>query len=222
MCQPERNRRSDWSFDCAQDRQGRHPSAGSGQAPAGPYNDSDVGTTPCGCPVGEGRHPSTALRAGSGLALQPVMPGSSGIQRLCCSLSSFCHPRQLYVGDPVSLLFSFFAGFNAPGFTRLKVLLGIDRRTQRSLAPGRGPVGFLCPSRRLSRAAELASLRQSSPPNRIVETGAQPRPKAPVHGSCSCCHARLDRGSRVVAFFVILDISNRGSRVFAFLFLCEN
>ena len=53
-------------------------------------------------------------------------------------------------------------------------------------------------------AAELASLRQSSPLNRILGTGAQPRPEAPGQDICICCHSRLDRESSV---FIL---SNRG------------
>ena len=49
-------------------------------------------------------------------------------------------------------------------------------------------------------AAELAALRQSSPPHRIFGTGAQPRPKAPGHRICSSCHARRDRASSVFVF----------------------
>gem|GEM_PF-6955350 len=41
------------------------------------------------------------------------------------------------------------------------------------------PFGCLCPGSRRVRAAELATLRQSSPLNRIFGTGAQPCPQAP-------------------------------------------
>ena len=60
------------------------------------------------------------------------------------------------------------------------------------------PYNYNCP---------LASLRQSSPPNRVSGTAAQPRPKAPGHGAMK---------SRVILPSVILDTSNRGSSVFAF------
>ena len=46
------------------------------------------------------------------------------------------------------------------------------------------------------RAAELATLRQSSPWNRIFGTAVQPRPKAQANGIGISCHARLDRASR--------------------------
>ncbi len=74
-------------------------------------------------------------------------------------------------------------------------------------------------------AAELAALRQSSPPNGRDGTGAQPRPEAPGGGICLFCHPRLDRASSLLSSptlllssppppLVIPD-SDRGSSVVA-------
>ena len=64
------------------------------------------------------------------------------------------------------------------------------QKDPKPLAPGRGPPGAFAPVP-IVRAAELASLRQSSPPHRVFGTGAQPRPQAPGHGTCIFCHPRL-------------------------------
>ena len=58
------------------------------------------------------------------------------------------------------------------------------QKDPKSLAPGRGPSGVCAPVP-VMRAAELASLKQSSPQIRICGTGAQPRPKAPALRSSS-------------------------------------
>ena len=55
------------------------------------------------------------------------------------------------------------------------------QKDPKPLAPGRGPPGAFAPVP-IAWAAELASLRQSSPPHRIFGTGVQPRPQAPRHG----------------------------------------
>ena len=52
------------------------------------------------------------------------------------------------------------------------------QKDPKPFAPGRGPAGAFTPVP-FAWAAELASLRQSSPPNRVCGTGAQPRPQAP-------------------------------------------
>ncbi len=53
-------------------------------------------------------------------------------------------------------------------------------------------------------AAELATLRQSSPLYGMDGTGAQPRPQAPGTSRYSFRHARLDRASRVVGLLSFL------------------
>ena len=64
-------------------------------------------------------------------------------------------------------------GVSAP---HAEVLL-FRQKDPKPLAPGRGPSGAFAPVPTV-RAAELASLRQSSPPNRFRDW-AQPRPQAP-------------------------------------------
>ena len=60
-------------------------------------------------------------------------------------------------------------GVSAP---RAEVLL-FRQKDPKPLAPGRGPSGAFAPVPTV-RAAELASLRQSSPPNRVRDWGAAP------------------------------------------------
>ena len=65
-------------------------------------------------------------------------------------------------------------GRNACGVSspRAEVLL-FRQKDPKPLAPGRGPSGAFAPVPKV-RAAELASLKQSSPPNRIRDRGAAP------------------------------------------------
>ena len=119
------------------------------------------------------------------------------------------------IGHPGSLLFH--AGFR-PHTTRGRGLMGFPPHTSRGerggFAPTRRgpfvsakgpktigaqawPFGCLCPSP-VTWAAELATLRQSSPPYRICGTGAQPRRRRRDSPFAFICHARLDRASSVM------------------------
>ena len=78
------------------------------------------------------------------------------------------------------------------------------QKDPKPLAPGRG-----CAPVPVTRAAELASLRQSSPPHRNSGTGAQPRPQAPGNGAIRwrfplvlVCHARPRSGIQCLWFFL--------------------
>ena len=55
-------------------------------------------------------------------------------------------------------------------------ILLFRQKDPKPLAPGRGPSGAFAPVP-ISWAAELASLRQSSPPSPDFGTGALPRPQ---------------------------------------------
>ena len=59
------------------------------------------------------------------------------------------------------------------------------QKDPKPVAPGCGPSGACAPVP-VVWAAELAALKQSSPPNRICGTGPQPRPEAPEYGGIRC------------------------------------
>ena len=94
-------------------------------------------------------------------------------------------------------------GVSAP---HAEVLL-FRQKDPKPLAPGRGPSGAFAPVP-VAWAAELASLRQSSPLNRILGTGAQPRPQAP--GSCGmeCRRYRCKEGNGV-GFSIAVRMAGR-------------
>ncbi len=87
------------------------------------------------------------------------------------------------------------------------------KRTQNHWRPCVAPKRGACAPVPGVWAAELASLRQSSPPYGRDGTGAQPRPEAPggARTTASSCHARLDRASRVVGVPSFVSLGRRHS-----------
>ncbi len=108
-----------------------------------------------------------------------------GTTRRSSPTGSWCLCVGAGLGARPSFLFS--CGVSAP---HDEVLL-FRQKDPKPLAPGRGPSGAFAPVP-VAWAAELASLRQSSPQIRIIGTGAQPRPQAPRqrHLSLLSCPAR--------------------------------
>ena len=83
------------------------------------------------------------------------------------------------------------------------------QKDPKPLAPGRGPSGACAPVP-VTWAAELATLRQSSPPNRNCGTGAQPRPQAPGNASRRFALLSVMPGSSGIQrlwFFLLLSFS---------------
>ena len=147
----------------------------------------------------EGGKKSSSIVQGNGYMLK----GHLGLSYLGCrfhtSLDSGCgvssprdegkdagfrpHTTLSVMPDPdrASSVFGFSCGVSAP---HDEVLL-FRQKDPKPLAPGRDPSGAFAPVP-VMWAAELASLRQSSPQIRICGTGAQPRPQAPGGGGMRC------------------------------------
>ncbi len=146
-----------------------------------------------------------------------------GTTRRSSPTGSWCLCVGAGLGARPSFLFS--CGVSAPhdegrglrGFAPARRGPFVSAKGPKTIGARAGPPrGGPCAPVPVVWAAELASLRQSSPPNGRDGTGAQPRPEAPGGGICLFCHARLDRASSLLSSPTspaVIPDPDRGSRV---------